>query len=433
MNDHDVRTAVRESGLVCRDDFREHLETLLLDARAGRALPTALAAQPEAHRPRHGLRLVAITTAAAALIAGAVIMLSHDGKQTITGVTPTVAPTVTPTAPPTIRTTDGSTVTTSEPTTTAPTTSQPTGNATTRDTAVVTHGSTKLPLVATVVADLHTRPEGNGGVPVFEFQPDGLLLVLDPRTSTVTAVRLDGGVAWTAQVPAKAQAAPVDVALGPDGVLYISYSSTVATQEYTVSAVPYSGPSAGTSVREWTTTWTCSETSVTLPESQQNNYCGHLELRADGFALSATETAPFVDAQGRPSGATFVPRSTITVSDPVAAGEAMRSDVSSGGHTWTVEATDPIMGEAGFVTATAQPGGGALLTMGVADHIPASDVIYAAVIARPDGTMTQYLLPMMDLVGLRIAGEGMIVIDNVIYAVDMTNSSYRLIRLDPQG
>lgn len=275
--------------------------------------------------------------------------------------------------------------------------------------------------------------------PRLDLDDDGSLVVLDMVESTVTAYEVDGSIRWATSVPADIEGAhPWDVAVGPGGILYLSYErSSADATAYVLVAVATSGPRAGQAVASWPTNWQCVE-----------SFCGEVLLGRDGVLLDdfgnrdAAPVQPYVDANGQPSGARHeVPAIATQVLGP---GLAMpdgaigmdelgnqigsfRTTVTLGDRTWTFDAVGVGIAEGTFAFFDAQSDGSVVSVFGVT-NVAGEVGTTVWLDLMPDGSLQAWQLP--DDVGVvlataRIGGE------RYAAVVSPDGTKYRLVHLTP--
>lgn len=273
--------------------------------------------------------------------------------------------------------------------------------------------------------------------PRVELTDDGSVVALDLVASTVTAYEVDGSVRWTTPIPAEIDGRrPWDVELGPDRMLYLSYAADGAGS-FALVAVPIDGTSAGQAVGVWPTAWQCVET-----------FCGSVRLAAAGvvldeYGIGEVSVQPYVDSEGRPTGATSAVPATATVTYdvgprlPTDAGVddgaglllgSFRTTVSLGASTWTFDAYRVAVAEGTYAFFDAQPDGSVASTFTVFDVRGSTSAGDAWVDLLPDGSVQGWWLPddLGAVVSIAwIGGER--------YAVVVTfdGAAYRLVHLVP--
>lgn len=260
--------------------------------------------------------------------------------------------------------------------------------------------------------------------------------MLDVVASTVTAYEVDGSVRWETSIPSELDGAlPWDVAVGPDRVLYLSYRLD-SDGTFTLVVVPVDGSSAGLAVAVRPTTWPCVETS-----------CGDVQLAETGVPLddagSGGEMLPYVDADGRPSGAGYTVPQRATVdggSGPIMPADwvgsddvgnqigSFRSTVSYDGGTWVVDVMGvPVVGDSDRLATDPQPDGSVVSIVSAtrAAGQPGTEVWLDLL---PDGSVQAWRLPdelALVISVARIGGERYLV------ASSSDGVTYRLLHLVP--
>ena len=453
MNDLDVRHAVQAAGEDISPATRRQLADLLRAELAGEPVPpmARVVALDTARRRRLGLwGGLGLAGVAAATVTALAITRDDRADVVVTDTGPDATMPVTSpdgsAVPPPISTaaTDDTTPV-SGPASTAPSTpvvpaSAP--GATSQASAEISPDSLKQPLVPIPVVDLGVVPvpvDRYDLTPQLSFLPDGGLLVLDRQAATAQVVEPTGTVRWTSSIPAAVGGgAPWDASLGPDGVLYVSYviGDAAAPESFTLAAIPISGPSASEVVAQWPTEWQCVEGT-----------CGEVTLEATGIRVLWQEgddaLAPYVDATGQPSGATYA---VSTLEQVPSIGETPLPDgyvdstgyggyavggldVSLGDDAWHLDALGVRFIEGSFTYASQQPDGAVLAQVSTTKDSALAGVT-TLVRMLPGGAIEQYLPP-------QLAYAAVASVDGALFAVQTTandgGTEYALVALVPEG
>jgi hypothetical protein len=434
MNDHEVRTAVRDSGLEVDSVFREDLENMLADELAGRGTSRARVVAISHRTRRGGATLAAVGFAAAAAAVAGFVLFNRDAPRTVPATTPT-APTSPATAPANDTTVTSPPAPTSVATSAAPssTTAPPDSSvAPNLPTDVLVPDSSVVTLRAEAITTLDMAEpfDPSTSTTTFSIEPDGTILALNTYRNTAELLGLDGALRWSITIPPLGDARAVAAKLGPDQILYVLYGADF-DEPLVAGAVPATGPNAGAVVQTWETQWVYTDEECCGAQTSQ--------LAERGLLIGDTAIAPYVDDQGVPSGATLRPAANPQVgpiedvSAPGSAAGTYRAVITNNSISWQVEVRDIFVGDGVILLPTAQPDGSAMFQVQHAtDDSPSTPfgTETIRVLLRPDGTVQQFIIEQGEPEGQAMV-RTVASVDGQLYAVVQRGVQVEISKLVP--
>lgn len=272
-------------------------------------------------------------------------------------------------------------------------------------------------------------PTVGNPTPRIRFVEDGSLLVMDEIARTVNAYGVDGPVRWSVPLPVDVEGdRPLQMDLGPERVLYVSYRR--ADNTFVLTAIATSGERGGQVLATWPTSRECVE-----------SFCGDVVLGPEGVALGgfgAFDAARYVDAAGVVSDVTYVvpARAEITQQPgPVMPADWLSTDefgnvlgssrttVSLGPRSWVFDVMGVRQTEGTYAFFDAQVDGSVVSTFALTDNIEGpGQLVWLDLL--PDGSVSAFRLPTeaMSISAARV-------VDGQRYVVVQTGDRLRLLRL----